>query len=541
MFLASLDRQISAAQNGYSTGNISDFWYTGAPMESDSGVVITPETAMRISTVWKCIRWRGETFAKLPKKVFRHAMVKGRPGRVEARDHHLFRIIHKRPNPLMPSFAFFELMSRDLDVEGNFYAYIQRDDLGRVKYLWRFLPDASRMQIKVTRSIDARTGSTVAKYFYEFQDINGEPHTFYPDEILHIRGLGYDGLRGYSPVRMMMNTLGWNRATERNSAQFYKNASRPSMILSSPTTIKEPAKSELIANLTNAGKRAGSVALIEGAIKAEKWTLTQDEAQFIETMEYQQEDIAGIFSVKPHKVGIMRHMTNNNVEQQNIEAATDGMQPLSVRVASWMEVQLITNEVEQDELYIEVELKGMVAGDMKSRSEFYKTMINIGVMSPNMVADEENMEPSEFGDIHVMQLNMATLEQIATLDITPERTKMGTPADGGENNDKKTAKTVLMERFRGAYLHAVRDAVGRITNKKKVADRERSAAQTFYYVIEGIAEGLGVQTTTEFKTEYLKALVQRVGTWTVEDTPRIAAEEMDRILETLLSKGATNA
>ena len=537
MFLASLDRQIVAAQSGYSTGNISDFWYSGAPMESDSGVVITPETAMRISTVWKCIRWRGETFAKLPKKLFRHAFVEGRAGRVEAREHHLFRIIHKRPNPLMPSFAFFELMSRDLDTEGNFYAYIQRDDLGRPKHLWRFLPDVDRMQIKVTRTIDPQSGSTVAKYWYAFLDNNGEPHTFYPDEILHIRGLGYDGLRGYSPVRMMMNTLGWNRATQRNSAQFFKNASRPSVILSSATVIKQPQKDELIAALTNAGKRAGSVALIEGGIKADKWSLTPDEAQFIETMEYQQEDIAGIFSVKPHKIGILRNMTNNNIEQQNIEASTDGMQPLSVRVTSWIDLQLLT-ETESGEYYTEVELKGMVAGDMKSRSDFYKTMINIGVMSPNQVAAEENIEPSEFGDIHVMQLNMAPLDKIATMEATSARAKMGTPEDGGADNEKKS---LLMSRFHSAYLHVVRDAVGRITNKKKVADRERSVAQTFYYVVEGIAEGLDVRIGTDFRTEYLKALVQRVADWKVEDTDRIAAEELDRVIDALIKKGVSNA
>ncbi len=545
MWLDTLDQHLRASSQGYGYGNINDFWYAGAPMESDSGISITPDNAMRQSTTYKCVTWKASQFAKLPKKIYERVDdVTGKSGRREARGHRLYNVVHARPNPAVTSFVFFQQVSMDLDIEGNFYAYIQKDQFGRPVYLWRLLPDVSHMRITTKPVADpGAPGDKVAQVFYVATDMWGNETNFFQDEILHIRGLGFDGIRGFSPIRLMMNSLGWNRGTERYGAQFFKNASRPSGLLISPTTIKSPQREELIESLTNSGKRAGSLALIEGSLKYQKMTMDQDEAQFIETLEYQQEDICGIFGVKPHKVGIMRHMTNNNVEQQNIEAVTDTLHPMCEGVEQWMDFALLSDSpstgfgggAENDRFYFEFELKGLLRGDMAARSTYYQIMVNIGVMSPNDVADEENMDRFEGGDIHVMQLNMATLENIADPPVKalpPAPDSKEVPAE--DSTDETPSKALLRERFQAAYIHVYRDAVGRIMTKKRPEDRARSAAKTFYSLFMGLAEGLGVKTLdVKFTTEYLGALALRVATWT-NDLEGIAAAELNRAISVLI-------
>jgi HK97 family phage portal protein len=546
--LARIDQRIRAADTQGSYGPINDFWYNSVPTESNAGVSVTPENAMRNSTVWKCVRWKSRQFAKVPKKMYERVFKFGRWSREEALDHPLYSIVHKRPNPVEPSFAFFEKLSQDLDLYGNFYAFIQTNDFGRPKYLWRLRPDRCRIQTRVVFDGNAPGGKRTELVYY-FTDETGEEHPFFEDEILHVRGLGFDGIRGYSPIRMLMNNIGWNVATERYGALFFRNASRPSGVLSSPGVIKEPQKSELIAQLTKSGRNAGSLMLVEGALEYNKLSFDQDEAQFIQTIEMQQEDICGEFEVMPHKIGILRHTNNSTLENQNIEAATDTLHPLCERVEQWFEYKLLRDSPssgigggrEMDRFFMECELKGMMRGDTAARTAFYVAMRNIGVMSANDIRVEENMPLDADGDIYVMQSGFATVGRIADGTATKAGQQPGKPVtkpqqDKAINNPTKAIAAAPVDKV---FEPLFKDAVGRAMHRTRIPERQKLALQVFQPLLASLAKACDFTYTTEFMSNYLTNLGTRIAgaPWENSDVQGIAEAELQRAIGTFSNGG----
>lgn len=546
--LAAFNQQIKAA-TADAEGALDDFWYNPLGAESsDSGVRLTAQTAMRMGTVWKCVSWRGEQFGKLSKKIYQRVEQFGAPGRIEAVDHRMFDVVHRRPNPTTTSMAFFEQMSMDLDQEGNSYSYIQRDGFGHPIALWRLLPDTVHMHIVVRAVVDASMANGIRNELtYRAFDMYGNAYTFYADEILHVRGLGFDGIRGYSPTHMLMNTLGYARATVRYGAQFFKNSSRFSGIISVASAMKPDAKKQLIADLSARGRDSGALGLLEGAATFQKFSMDQDEAQFLETMQYQDEYLAGCYKVKPHKIGIMRHMTNNNVEQQNIEAATDSIHPLCERIEQYFDLAIFSEdastgpnggESEFDAYYMECDINSMMRGDMKSRSDYYKTMWSMGAMSNNEIRRAENLPGYDGGDMRVMPVNFATIQQIAD----GSALKAGQTAAKTDNPDDKTPADKPTEKpntdkTKAALLPIFADAVGRVANRKKPEDKARCVPTTFYSAFVAIAAAFEKPKNTDHIAAALTEMAVRAESWTADRVDEIAAEELDFVLKTFLMMG----
>lgn len=537
--LATLDRHIRAETISQDGSWISDH-LRGAI--SDAGVSVTEKTGLQISTVWKCVRARGETFGMLPKKMYEHITSLGRPGRREAPQHPLYRLVHGAPNPTLTSMEYFEMLSADLDTWGNNYSYIQRgEQTGRIRALWRIMPSMVR--------IDSR-GETLV--YYVRDDLGGE-QKFLPDEILHVRGLGFDGIKGYSPIRMMMNALGWSSAATRYGASFFKNASRPSGIVGLPNAVKPERKKEIIEALRASGSEAGKLVLIEGAVTYNKLTLDQDEAQFLETIQYQEEDICGIFRVPPHKIGSLRRSTNNNIEHQDIEWVRDSIQPICERTEQAFDLQLLSDAPssgrgggsERDRFYMECELKGLLRGDTAARTAFYQAMFNTGSYSPNMILEAEHDEPFEGGDEHWIGLNMIPIsmaKELLSQKAEPEEDEPeedddeaiepdeAEPEDDDEMIEEQVAARVRIElraRVRVCYARIFRDAIGRILTRQN-GNRQRSAQATFRSVLVSLAEGLGVSLREDFLDRYLVALGQRASEWNAAKADDIAEAELER-------------
>jgi HK97 family phage portal protein len=530
--LSTIDRHIRAESIRQDGSWISDHVLSSG-QDSDAGISVNERSGMRISAVWKCIRARAETFAMLPKKMFERIEILGRPGRKEAPQHPLYRIVHTNPNPTMTSMQFFELLSADLDSWGNNYNYIERGSTtGRVRYLWRIRPDYVR--------IDTTGG--LLRYFITTDTGKEEP--FLPDEILHIRGLGYDGIKGYSPIRMMMQTLGWNAAAQRYGAGFFKNASRPSGLVSLTDGVKPEKKPDIIEALKASGREAGKLVLIEGAVTYHKMTMDQDEAQFLETMQYQEEDICGIFRVPPHKVGNLRRSTNNNIEHQDIEWVRDSIQPICERTEQSFDMQLLSDAPssgrgggsERDRFYMECELKGLLRGDTAARTTFYREMFNTGSYSQNDILEAEHEEVFEGGDEHWIQLNMVPISMAKEL-LTQAKENPAEEKEPAESVQDRITRE-LQARVKVCYARLFRDAVGRILARKN-GDRERSAQSAFRHILVSLAEGLSVKVEDEFIDRYLAAMGKRASTWNDSEADTVAAAELERAVNALL--GGTHA
>ncbi len=544
--LATLDRSIKNASYIDREGWFAD-WLRGNDRDeaSDSGISITPKNGIQLSTVYKCVNWRANQFGMLPKKINERVQMFGRMAQQPAPTHPLYRIVHTNPNPMITAKAYFGIVSADLHLWGNSYAYIERGaNTGRLRNLWRFRPDMVRIEQ------DKDTGALT------YCISNGGPEEKFPSyEVLHIRGLGFDGIQGYSPIHLMRNLLGWNAATTRYGAQFFKNASRPSGLISLPAgaTMKKEVKDALLENLSKSGREAGKLLLIEGALEYKPLTMPQDDAQFIETTEHQEEDIIGVMGVPQHKVQVLRRSTNNNIEQQGIEAVTDCLQPLCCEVEQWMNLQLLSGDpssgrgggTERDRYFMECELKALLRGDTKAQTDHVVAMIQTGVYSQNMALDYLGETPFAGGEDHWMNLAYGTMDEIKKLLATksepePDANDPNEPAEPPEP-PANVLQREIVARFSKAYGRIFRDTVGRVASKGKLTEREKSAIASFRAPFEGLAEGLQVKLDDDFTERYLCSLSKRAATWgDAAGWDRITRDELDRAIKAILGGGDDN-
>lgn len=530
------------------TYNDTEGWFYNWLTDSDSeGAKVNPSNAMRISTVWKCVRARGETFGMLPKKMFERVQVMGRASRKEAPKHPLFDLVHTAPNPQMTSMAFFELVSADLDLWGNSYSYVERfTGSTRIRFLWRIRPDLVRIYQNEDGSL-----------WYLVRDGNGVEQTFYPDEILHIRGLGFDGICGYSPIQMQKKALEWNKNSTSQNSDFYKNASRPSFIASVPAAIKDPkAKEALIKTLTKSGSDAGKGLLVEGPIDVKMLSVNPEDAEFIETIQYQEEDICGIFRVPPHKVGILRRATNNNIEHQDIEWVRDSIQPICERVEQWFDLQLLSDRqssgfgggTERERFFMECELKGLLRGDTAAQTSHIREMIDKGVYSPNDGRDYLGQPPYEGGDVYLVNGTYIPIElagqaqkaQIEAAKNPPEPARPDTKVDADNLATLLTQRQAMLDaesqvRVQKAYRHVFRDACGRVIARKP-ADREKTVPTVFQWLLTGLADGFEIEADSAFIGDYLGSMGKRAKEWSDADV--VAKEELSRAVTAIMERAS---
>lgn len=528
--LANLDRSIRAETHSQDGRWISDHVLSSG-VESDSGIRVTERNGIGISTIWKCVNWRANQIGMLSKKVWERVEMLGRMAQRAAPQHPLYRIVHTNPNPTMAAKCYFGLVSADLHLWGNSYAIIERgENTGRLRNIWRLQPHYVR--------IDTTGGAL--RYFVTTD--NGHEEPFLPDEILHIPGLGYDGIRGYSPIRINMQTLGWNAAAQRYGAQFFKNASRPSFLAIAPAAIKDKdARAALVRSLTMAGKHAGEGLLIEGALDIKPLQMHQDEAQFVETMQFQEEDIAGIMGVPQHKIQILRRSTNNNIEHQGIEAVTDSLQPVCVDIEQSLNLQLLSDfpssgrggGTERDRFFVECDLKTLMRGDTAAQTAHIATMIDKGVYSQNDGRDYLGLPPVDGGDEY--WVNMAYVPISMAKEILTKETEPEPEEEDPQETPEDRLQRELQARVKVCYARIVRDAVGRVIARKN-GDRQKFTSGAFRHILVSLAEGLSVKTDDEFVDRYLIALGQRATEWDEAQADEIATAELERAVKALLEK-----
>lgn len=522
--LATIDRHIRASSEGdENSGPLHDFWYGDASGESDSGIKLSERGALGISTVWKCILWYYKMYGTLPHKLFERTILLDRPAQVEAINHDLYDLIHDTPSPGMSSAEWHGLIAADVKSRGNFYAGIVRDGSGDIVSLPRYRPDLVRLSVEDKR------------LWYLIPDANGIEQRHYPDEVLHIRGMGFDGIQGYSPIRMQMNLLGWNRATTRYGGSFLKNSSRPSGLVSLTNAVKPERKKEIIEALRASGREAGKMVLIEGDAKFSKMSLDQDEAQFIETMQFQEDDIAGIFEVKPHEIGIMRHSTNNNIEQETISSVTRNLATFAVSVEQQMSMQLLSDRpssgrggsTERKRYFFQSELKGLLRGDTAAQTAHIIAMRDRGIYSGNDCTGYLGLPPFDGGDVRVINAAYVPLDMLRELAAKRKGPAPGAP--NGEGGPVPAENKASVESMFGGLFRA---AVGKAIARKK--DREKSVNGIFRDVLLGISAALGVSGFNA--DDYLGAMAFRAKDWTESKSDAIVEDELTRAVAAIMEK-----
>lgn len=387
---------------------------------SSSGKVVTERSAMQMTAVYACVRILSEAIAGLPLHMYRY---KDDGGKEKALDHPLYLLLHDEPNPEMSSFVFRETLMTHLLLWGNAYAQIIRNGKGEVVALYPLMPN------KMTASRD-ETGQlyyTYQKSQEELPKDNTYTVTLHPSDVLHIPGLGFDGLVGYSPIAMAKNAIGLAIATEEYGSKFFANGAAPSGVLEHPGTIKDPQRvRESWMSQFGGPANSNKIAVLEEGLKYTPISISPEQAQFLETRKFQINEIARIFRVPPHMVGDLEKSSFSNIEQQSLEFVKYTLDPWVVRWEQSIQRTLLTPE-EKKTYFVKFNVEGLLRGDYQSRMSGYATARQNGWMSANDIRELENLDriPAEDGgDLYLVNGNMLPLNKAgAFADTTTDQGK----------------------------------------------------------------------------------------------------------------------
>ena len=389
--------------NDYYTG--SDYSYLFGP--TTSGKAVNEFTAMQTTAVYSCVRILGEAIASLPLNLYRY---ESDGGKKRVYDHPLYHILHDEPNPEMTSFVFRETLMSHVLIWGNAYAQIIRDGAGRVVALYPLLPN----KMEVNRDENGELYYLYTKYNDENPNIRkyGQVKLSRYD-VLHIPGLGFDGLVGYSPIAMARNAVGMTIACEEYGASFFANGANPSGVLEHPGILKDPSKvrdswNEVYRGSANAHK----VAVLEEGMKYQQIGVPPEEAQFLETRKFQIDEIARLYRIPPHMIGDLDKSSFSNIEQQSLEFVKYTLDPWVIRWEQSLMRSLLTEE-EKKQYFIKLNVDGLLRGDYQSRMNGYAIGRQNGWMSANDIREMEDMNPiseEEGGNLYLINGNMTKLK-----------------------------------------------------------------------------------------------------------------------------------
>lgn len=363
-------------------------WVGGGP--SRTGVYVNEETAKKFSAVFACIRVLSETLASMPIIVYRDRKVGDKSsGKDRAVDHPLYDILHNAPNKEMPAFMLKETLMNHICSSGNCYTQIQRNRRGNVLSL-NILP------WNVT---DVRRNIETWELEYWTND-RGKSIKLNPDEVFHIPGLGFDGIRGYSPIKMAMEAIGLGLAAEEFGANFFSNGANAGGVVEYEGKMSDPAKEQFrksfMEKYGGLGK-SNSVLFLENGSKYTKVAIPNNEAQFLETRRFQKEEIASIYRVPLHLIQDLERSTNNNIEHQSLEFVMYTMLPWFTRWEQFINFKLLSKEERQQGYFAGFLMNALLRGDTAARAQMLHLMRQDGVINADQWRELENMNPQENG------------------------------------------------------------------------------------------------------------------------------------------------
>lgn len=374
---------------------------------SSSGKSVSQTSALSVTAVYSCVRILSEAIAGLPLHTYK---CRSNGGKEKAIDHPIYFILHDEPNPEMTSFVFRETMMSHLLLWGNAYAQILRNGKGDVIALYPLAPN----RMTVDRASNGRIYYTYSTSDDDNPKLKSKGQVYLKSEdVLHIPGLGFDGLVGYSPIAMARNAIGMAMACEEYGAKFFANGASPSGVLEHPSTIKNPDKlRESWNSLFKGSSNSHQIAVLEEGLKYQPISISPNEAQFLETRKFQINEIARIFRIPPHMIGDLEKSSFSNIEQQSLEFVKYTLDPWVTR---WEQsiCRRLFKDSEKAEYFVKFNVDGLLRGDYQSRMNGYATGRQNGWLSANDIRELENMNqiPDELGgNLYLVNGSMTKLE-----------------------------------------------------------------------------------------------------------------------------------
>ncbi|WP_052098095.1 phage portal protein [Paenibacillus stellifer] len=384
-----------------------------------SGVSVTEESAMRFITVFSCIRVLAEGVGALPLHVYRRRA--GGKGKDRAEDHPTFALLHDAPNNEMTSQAWRESQVGQLASSGNCYSVISLNRRGQVAEIY----PVAWYNCRPVRNLQTNLLE------YELND-RGKIEKLPAERILHIPGFGFDGIVGYSPIRMAAEAVGLGMAASEFTSRFYGQGMNIGSAIEFPNAMSPEAYERLRAWINETGPglaNSWKPIILEDGGKFSRFPLTFVDAQFIETRKMNRDEICGLFRVPPHMIANLERSTNNNIEHQSIEFVMHTLMPYLTRIEQACNLKLFTPEERAQGYYVKFNVSGLLRGDYKSRQEGLNIQRQNGIINADEWREMEEMNPIEdgSGEAYLVNGNMIPIEDADSLND---------PAgEGGENTD----------------------------------------------------------------------------------------------------------
>ena len=364
--------------------------------ETNSGIKVDEESAKKFSVVYACIKNISEDIATMPTEIRKYKDVKNTSNGSDVASYiPLHDVVRYKANEEQEALTFFETMQNHALSSGNAYAHKEINGKGQV----------TSLRILNWQKITPRRNEKTGKIEYCF-DNNGEEIILRKDEVFHLAGFGFDGMVGYSPVRMAMNSIGLGLAAEHFAADFFKNGANVGAIIELPNAIKNPEalRNELKEKYVGLGKSHQAMVLEQG-VKYHSLSMPLAEAQFIENRRFQIEEIARIYRMPPHMVGDLSRATFSNIEEQSLSYLRQTLFAWIQRWESAINTQLLTKFDRQKGLFCRFNIDELLRADSTTRATTNNIKRQNGIITTNEWRASDNMNPREEKEADMLFFN----------------------------------------------------------------------------------------------------------------------------------------
>lgn len=371
-------------------------WETALRGDNDAA-----SRALRIATVYACVRIIGETIASLPIGLFQRLPDGGKRRLLES---DLLDLLRYTPNRYQTSFEWREQIMAHILLRGNAYVEIVRRDR-----------DGLPLELNVLNPEEMTVSGGEYGAVYTYRPSGSGEKVFkqdsptQPKSILHFKGLATESLVGRSVIGDAADTFGAASAAQQYGRRVLENDATPGLVIKHPEVLDEESAIRLRESWQAAFRgpaNAGRTAVLEQGMSIEKVSMTAEDMQFLDSRRFLRTEIASIFRVPPHMVGDLDRATFSNIEQQGIDFVTHTIRPWIVRLEMALNQSLLTT-TERRTQFFEFNLDGLMRGDLQSRYAAYMTGRQAGFLSVNEIRRWENLDPiGTSGDVFLEPLNM---------------------------------------------------------------------------------------------------------------------------------------
>lgn len=483
--------------------------------DASSGVRVSEGIALGLSAYYCGLNMISGTVGSLPLNVYK----KDGARRDVWEQHPAHRLLHTEPNPEMTAMSLRQSWVMHAIARGNAYGEILWDSRGNPMEIWPLLPTQTRP-----------VRDDQMQLWFEVRPWEKEVRYLKPENVLHIPGLGYDGVCGYGLIQLARESIGLNSAQDQYAGKFFKNGGTVTGVLETPGVLTDPQFEKLknevatkFSGLTNAHR----IAILQQGIKFNSINPTHEEAQMIESRRFSVEEWARWLNIPVHKLKELTHATFSNIEHQNIEWVVDTIRPWLVRFEQEFNRKLFRK---QSLFYTKHVVDGLLRGDQKARFDSYQIARSYGWMSANDVLELEdrNPLPAKIGNVYMVPANMTRAEDLGKQAVqTSAQPALPAPPPPG------TADPTPAQRGRA------RAGVERVVRlESRLLQSRRS--DTYFEVRSSMCEWLGV--TSELAGRYC-GLAQQLNL--IAEEQNIAPAELQarkiEALERLILSGDDDA